>query len=181
MSNLNILAKSPFIIYKPGGVAGGLVVTTWTQVQKFIAARQGAIIVYVDDSIVSPAPALVPGSTGITECFGRVEFRPYAVDGTTFAVLQVEDGATLQDLYAVRGMELRCNSQSATPSLSYTIAPTGGDLNLFDFAALTNAATATNPAISIPAGKQFFLLATTAFFILNAPAVPLIAIPATAV
>lgn len=179
MSNLNILAKSPYIIYRPGGTPGGLVVTTWAQIQKFIAARQGAVIVYVDDSITTPA--LVPGATGVTPCFGRVEFRPYAVDGTTFAVLQVEDGATLQDLYAVRGMELRCNCRSATPSLTYTIAPTGGDLNLFDFANLSNAATATQPALVIAAGKQFFLLATTSFFTLNAPAVPLIAIAATGV
>jgi len=174
-----ILARSPSIIYQPGGTASGLIVTSWAQVQKFIVARQGSVIVYVDDSITSPAP--VPGVTGITACDGRVELRPYAVDGTTFVVLEIEDGATLQDLYAVRAMELRCNCQSATPSLTWTIAPTGGDLNLFDFASLTNSATATNPAISIPAGKQFFLLSTTSFIILHAPAVPLVAIPATAV
>lgn len=45
MSNLNILAKSPSIIYRPGGAPGGLVVTSWAQVQKFVAARQGAVTV----------------------------------------------------------------------------------------------------------------------------------------
>src|SRR5208337_2949529 len=179
MSFDSILARSPSIIYQPGGVAGGLVITSWAQVQKYIAARQGACIVYVDDSITSPAP--VSGTTGITACFGRVELRPYAVDGTTFVVLEIENGATLQDLYAVRAMELRCNCQSATPSLTWTIAPTGGDLNLFDFASLSNSATATNPAISIPAGKQFFFLSSRSFIVLHAPAVPLVAIPATAV
>jgi len=173
-----ILGRSPSIIYRPGGVAGGLVVTTWTEVQNFIAVRQGAVIVYVDDSITSPAP--VPAASGVTACDGRVELRAYAIDGTTFAILEIEDGATLQDLYAVRAMELRCNCQT-TPSLTWTITPTGGDLNLFDFAALSNASTATIPAISVPAGKQFFLLSDTSFFILNAPAVPLVAIPATAV
>ncbi len=66
MSYDAILARSPYIIYQPGGTPGGLTVTTWAQVQKFIAARQGSVTVFVDSSIVSPAP--VDAATGITEC-----------------------------------------------------------------------------------------------------------------
>ena len=54
MSYDTILAKSRSIIFRPGGVSGGLVVTTWAEVQTFNALRQGAIVLYVDDSIVRP-------------------------------------------------------------------------------------------------------------------------------
>jgi hypothetical protein len=92
MSYDAILARSPSIIYQPGGVAGGLVVTSWSQVQKYITARQGACIVYIDDSITSPAP--IPSATGVTECFGRVELRPFEEDSINFVTLQIENGAT---------------------------------------------------------------------------------------
>lgn len=176
MSNLNILAKSPSIIYRPGGVPGGLVVTSWAQVQKFIAARQGSVTVYVDDSVTSPA--LVPGATGVTDCEGRVEFRPFALDSINYSVLQVEDGATLANLMSVDGMELRCNCQSATPSLSWSDTANGPFLEFKNEAILSNASTATQPAIVVPAGKTWAFFAPTGFFIeLNAPAVPLVSLP----
>ncbi len=75
MSYDAIIARSPFIIWQPGGTASGVTVTTWAAVQKFIAAREGAVTVYVDDSITSPAP--VPAGT--TDCEGRVTFAS-AVD-----------------------------------------------------------------------------------------------------
>jgi len=172
MSYDAILARSPSIIYQPGGVAGDLVVTSWAQVQKFISARDGAVIVYVDDSFVSPA--LVPGATGITACDGRVELRPYNTDSLIFTILQVEAGATLEDLYAVSEMELRCNPTTATPSLAWTIGPNGGFLFLTG-AILSNAATATTPAIVVPVGKGLELqLSEFAQIVLNAPSVPLI-------
>ncbi|HYX20193.1 MAG TPA: hypothetical protein VFA98_05055, partial [Thermoanaerobaculia bacterium] len=102
----SLLAKTPFIIYRPGGTTGGVTVTTWAQVQEFIALRQGTVIVYVDDSIVSPA--LVPGATGVTDCQGRVLFRPAIVDSLSYSVLQVEDGATLHNVYAIADVEVRC-------------------------------------------------------------------------
>lgn len=151
----SILAKSPSIIYKPGGVTAGLVVTTWAQVQAFIALRQGAVIIYVDDSIVSPA--LVPGASGVTDCGGRVEFRPAIVDSLSYSVLQVDDGATLHNVYAITDVEVRCNSQSATPSLSFSGTPTGGTLILQQFGALTMAATATQPGIRVPAGTTMLI------------------------
>ena len=172
MSYDTILAKSPSIIYRPGGVAGGLVVTTWAEVQAFIALREGAVVVYVDDSIVSPA--LVPGATGVTECFGRVEIRPYAIDPNAVTVLQIEPGATLQNLTTVSALELRCNAQSLVPSLAWTVTSGGGVLNI-NQAALSNAATATEPIIFIAAGKQVTLFVNSLSFIIGrAPAVPLV-------
>jgi hypothetical protein len=176
MSFESILARSPYVIYQPGGTAGGLVVTTWAQVQKFIAARQGTVIVYVDDSITSPA--LVPGASGITDCEGRVELRPFASDSINYTVLQIEDGATLRNLMTVNGMELRSNCQSATPSLDWTATANGPFLEFENEAILSNAATATQPAVVVPLGGTWGFFAATGFFIeLNAPAVPLVSLP----
>lgn len=157
MSNLNILAKSPSIIYRPGGVPGGLVVTTWSQVQKFIAAREGAVTVYVDDSIVSPA--LVPAATGVTECFGRVQLQAAQIDSINFSVLQIEDGATLDNLYQVTDLELRCNCQSAIKSLTWSGTPDGGFLILWQFGYLSMATTATQPGIAVAAGQTLLIQA----------------------
>src|SRR5271166_3677947 len=88
------------IIYKPGGVSAGDTVATWPEVQTFITKSDGKCIVYVDDSITTPAP--VPGASGTTACFGRVELRPFSNDPTTQTVLQIQAGATLLDLFAVR-------------------------------------------------------------------------------
>jgi len=173
MSYDTILARSPSIIYQPGGVVGGLVVTSWAQIQKYIAARQGACIVYVDDSIMSPA--LVPSATGITECFGRTVIRPYAIDPDNTSTLQIEPGATLQNLTTIDAIELRCNAQTLVPSLAWTQTPNGGVLNIINQAVLSNAATATEPAIFIAPSKQVTLFVDSlSFIILFAPAVPLV-------
>ncbi len=171
-----ILARSPFIIYQPGGTASGLIVTSWSQVQKFIAARQGACTVYVDDSIVSPA--LVPGATGITEGFGRLILDVYAGDSDAFSVLQIEDGATISNLSLLNVLELRCNTQSATPSLSWSATPNGGYLRVTGIAKLSNAATATQPSVVIPVGKDLFLDMYDSFLSMHNPAVPFFSIAA---
>ena len=170
MSYDAILARSPSIIYRPGGVAGGLVVTTWAQVQKFIAAREGAVTVFVDDSIISPA--LVPGATGVTEGFGRLILDVYAGDSDAFSVLQIEDGATISNLSLLNVLELRCNTQSATPSLSWNATPNGGYLRVTGIAKLSNAATATQSSVVIPAGKDLFLDMYDSFLSMHNPAVP---------
>jgi len=171
-----ILAKSPFIIYKPGGVTAGLVVTTWAQVQEFIAYREGAVIVYVDDSIVSPAS--VPGASGLTDCGGRVEIRTAYSDSEASAVLLVQDGATLRNLSIIRGAEVQCDTRGGTPALDWTAAD-GGNLLIKDFGSLSNAATATQPAITIAAATTLFLNMEEGALILNAPAVPLFSVAAT--
>jgi hypothetical protein len=172
-SGSGLLVAEYAIIYRPGGVPSGNVVNSWTAVQAFIAAHNGACLVYVDDSIISPA--LVPGASGITDGMGRVELRPAIEDPIVSAVLQVEPGATLRNLYSVSGMELRLNAQTATPSLDFVDAPNGGFFYCMNEATLSNASTATRAGIVIPDGKSFGLqLQEQSIIALNAPSVPLI-------
>lgn len=160
------------IIYKPGAPSFGRTVATWPEVQSFISNLQGTGVVYVDDSIVSPA--LVPGATGVTDCQGRVTIEPFLADAVRFTTLQIEPGATLQDLAKVNAMELRCNPQNATRSLTFT-SPNGGFLFISDGGMISNAATATQPALDAPAGMFTTLdLTGLSLLILNAPAVPLV-------
>ncbi|HYX20196.1 MAG TPA: hypothetical protein VFA98_05070 [Thermoanaerobaculia bacterium] len=171
-----ILAKSPSIIYQPGGVVGGVAVTTWAEVQAFISLREGTVIVYVDDSITSPAP--VPGASGITDCGGRVELRSALTGAVATAVLVIQDGATLRNLSIIRGVEVQCDTRGVTPALDFT-APGGGTLNVKDFGTLSNAATATQPAITIAGGGiTLFIEMNSGALILNAPAVPLFSVGA---
>jgi len=171
-----ILAKSPAIIYQPGGVTQGVTVTTWAEVQTFISLREGTVLVYVDDSITSPAP--VPTASGVTNCEGRVELRSAKNDSLASAVLLIQDGATLRDLVMIRGVEVQCDTQGATPALDFTSVD-GGNLLIKDFGALSNATTATQPAITIAAAITLFLNMEEGALILNAPAVPLFSIAAT--
>jgi hypothetical protein len=145
------------IIYQPGGVSAGDTVATWPEVQAFIAKAHGKCIVYVDDSITSPAP--VPGATGVTECFGRVTLQAYKVDSIIFSVLEIEDGATLSNLYELIDLELRLNCQSATKSLTWTGTPNGGFLIVWQFGYLSMATTATQPGISVIAGQTVLIQA----------------------
>lgn len=157
MSFDTILAKSSSIIFRPGGVSGGLVVTTWAEVQTFNALRQGAIVLYVDDSI---APAIVPGASGVTDFKGRGEIRPYRQNFIGYSTLQVNDGATLKGIWRIAGtVEVNCASTSAVPSLDFDY--TGGAqpmLFLEDGGTIGNAAAATNPGCVVPAASILFLI-----------------------
>lgn len=103
-------------VWRPGGVAGGNVYTTWASLYAAFSALAGAKTIWVDDSIVSPA---IISSGG-----------PYNVDGVTFtsrgnfnngngaAVVQVESGATMTATYLeVKGLIL-IESSSSTPVLN---------------------------------------------------------------
>ncbi len=161
------------IIYRPGSVSAGDVVATWPEVQTFITKADGKCIVYVDDSMTSPAP--VPGATGITQCFGRVELRPWSNDPETQTVLQIQAGATLTDLYAVRGrLEIQCNPSAAvTPSLDWTLNANGGSLLLTGNAILSNVPTAGASAVNIASPKTVALLLETASIVIGNPDHPI--------
>ena len=166
------------IIYKPGGVSAGNVVATWAEVQAFITSLLGCCTVFVDDSITSPA--LVPGGSGLTECYGRVEFRDHLVDATAYSVLQIEDGATINNPFLFTTLEVRCNCKSSTPSIAFSGSTNGGYLQMREFAKLSNASTATQSAVLVPAGKTLSIeLATECSFTQNV-AHPLFSVPATA-
>src|SRR5208337_92476 len=154
------------IIYRPGGVSAGDVVATWPEVQTFITKSDGKAIVYVDDSVTTPAP--VPGTTGTTECFGRVELRPWSNDPETQTVLQIQAGATLLDLYAVRGrLELQCVPSGAVPSLDWTINLNGGSLLLTGNAILSNTPETGGSVVNIAVSKTVALLLETASIIVG--------------
>lgn len=153
-----IVARSSSIVYRPGGTPSGLVVTLWTQVQKFIAAREGTVIVYVDDSITSPAP--VPGTTGVTDGLGRLEIRPYRENGNVLSTLVVEDGATLKGILRLSGtIMVLADTKSATPGFDWDYSgaatPT---VFVEDGAFIGNTTTATAPSIVVPAAMTLAIL-----------------------
>lgn len=172
-----ILAKSDRIIYQPGGTNSGITVTTWAQVQQFLTYRTGAVIVYVDDSITSPA--LVPTASGVTQCNGRVEFRSAIAE--TAAVLLIQAGATLDNVWAFTNVEARCATTTATPAITFTESLSSlGQLILKEFGFISNDASATEPVIVLQAGQSLQLSMNEGDLILNAPTIPLISVPATA-
>ena len=76
------------------------------------------MVVYIDDSVVSPA--VIPGTSGVTNCFGRTEFRPYRQDGENFTSLTVADGATLLSPYKFTGsLFVGFDQRSATLGLDF--------------------------------------------------------------
>lgn len=164
-------------IYRPGGTSGGDVFATWAEVKTFIqSSSNGKCIVYIDDSITSPAP--VDAATGVTQCNGRVELRSFAAHS---AILLIQAGATLDNLWALTGIEIRCQTTTATPALSITQAAGGsvGQLIMKEFGFVSNDATATQPALVVPAGQSIQLSLNEGDLILNAPSVPLISVPGT--
>ena len=146
-----ILGVQNGLIFQPGGTPGPQVVTTWAEVQDFISLTNGACVVYVDDTFQSPA--LVPGSSGITDCAGKTEFREHLSDSVNWSVLQIEPGATLRNVAFVSTIEIRCNAQGGAPSLDWTGSPNGGALYMDDYAKLSRAATATSAGIVITSGS----------------------------
>ena len=140
------------IIYRPGAASSGIFVETWPEVQAFIASRSGTCLVYVDDSIVTPAP--IPGATGITECFGRVEFRPHNSNFIA-SVLVVEDGATLKGIYRLGStIAILGDSRSVVPSFDWDYGAATPEPEFFvdEGGVFGTTATATQPAIVVPIG-----------------------------
>lgn len=157
------------IIYRPGVPTAGAFVETWAEVKTVNTATQGRCLVYVDDSIVSPAP--VPGASGITDFQGRGQIQPYRTDANNFSVLLVEDGATLKGLANVHGtIWVRFDTKSATAGLDFDYSPNvlgtpAPVLFATGFATLGMTPTATQPGCIIPPGQllvaQFELQAGT--------------------
>ncbi|MFI4978306.1 MAG: DUF2190 family protein [Solirubrobacterales bacterium] len=173
------------IIYKPGTPSTADHVATWPEVQAFIGVTDGKCIVYVDDSIVSPA--LVPGATGLTNGLGRVEIRPYREDFFNFTTLVVQDGATLKGLFRLAGtIDLLSDCKSATPSFDWDYTPNvvGTPEPMFfvqEAATIGTTATATHPAMVIPPASLFTLQLDTNGAVFVQGASPLVRVSAGAV
>src|SRR5271157_865155 len=87
------------IIFRPGAASLGNVVATWAEVQAVIAATNGALIVFVDDTL-APAAA----SLGVTDCQSRVTFTSadqHEKPSTTKLILP--DGAVLLNVREIDG------------------------------------------------------------------------------
>lgn len=121
------------IIWRPGGVAACDVVTTWAAVEAKILAAQGAIEVFVDTSIVNPAP--IP-STADTECFGAVVLSPLVSNIGSGAQISVADGGRLKNLFTVRGAISLVGAPTVRPFIEQTLPGTificreGGNITL---------------------------------------------------
>ena len=168
-----ILARSPYIVFQPGGTAGAVTVTSWAEVQAFIALRQGACTVLVDDSF---AAASVPASSGTTNCFGKTTFAPSIADTASPTVLTIAPGATLQDIAGISGtLELSLNCQSAgAPSLSFSNVAAG--VTVEDGGIFSVPATATSPPVEVPASGDSVTVTVTSGSLLPGATVPLVSV-----
>jgi hypothetical protein len=145
MSYDAVIARSPFIIYQPGGTATGLVVTSWTAVQKFIAARDSAVTVFIDDSVTSPAP--VPAGT--TDCQGRVTFAAYRPNLGTRPSLALADGAVLINPLAFTSLLYVICQGASQPNFQFT----NGVVLFVQSATIDNQG--SQPCVSLAGGAIF--------------------------
>jgi len=133
------------VIWRPGGVAAGNVVTTWADVMAAVTAVNGAITVYVDSSI---AAATVPA--GSYNGFGDAQIAPF--DTGQGYVFTIADGATLVDWASMQGVTALCACVT-TPAFSFN--PNSAFL-LFNFATISFLAGALVPACTITAADVSF-------------------------
>jgi hypothetical protein len=131
-----------WIVYQPGGVASGNLVTTWADVMTIFAQTTGSITINIDCSFVSPAP--VPA--GLYALGDRVE-----IVGSSSAVLDLQDGAQLQDVRSFTFTAINCNN-TVIPSLVYSVGA-GTFFNQGVFISMLGAA----PMIEVGAGATYFV------------------------
>jgi hypothetical protein len=136
-------SASNAIIYQPGGVTSGQVYATWAGVQGVIAATQVPLTVYVDDSIVTPAPIPV----GVTNCRGLVTISPLKNNAGSPTTVSIANGGVLQDLAGISGVIVIQGDASGSSPLLFTIS--GQAFILSEEAALELLAGATVPFFSV--------------------------------
>jgi hypothetical protein len=131
------------IIFRPGGVAGGNVYTTWASAFAALQSVQGATTLYVDSSL---AAAQVP--PGTYDGFGAAKLSAYVAGADVLTIL---DGATLSDWAKFEGLVVACQCLT-TNALSFE------NNFLFvmdDFASIVLDAGATVPALQTFGGGLF--------------------------
>jgi len=133
------------VIWRPGGVAGGNVFTTWATAYAAVAAVQGATTLYIDSSI---APAVV--DPGTWNGFGCAKIATYSREASAGGyIFTISNGATFHDWYGFDGALALCQSSVGSPSFTFSLF---GSFSLIGFATIALDAAATGPAIQIPAG-----------------------------
>jgi hypothetical protein len=167
------------IIYRPGGVDGANVVTTWPQVQAAVDAVQGTINIYVDSSI---EPATVPAGNwnghgaAVLLAFDSPLVFNRAAPPMDPPILTIEDGATLQNYAKIDGLVVVCNCVT-TPAFSFSQF---ADFIVQNFASIIVNAGALVAPIQITAPGFSFALVSSLGTLDNslAPTVPVINIAA---
>lgn len=157
------------IIFRPGGVAGGNVFTTWASAFAALQSVQGATTLYVDSSI---AAANVP--PGTYDGFGAAKLSAYVAGADVLTIL---DGATLHDWAKFEGLVVACQCLT-TNALSFE------NNFLFvmdDFASIVLEAGATVPALQTVGGGLFSMASRLSVLDNSlAPTIPVIDISANA-
>jgi hypothetical protein len=158
------------LIWRPGGVARGNVVTTAAAVRDVLNAAQGAVNIFIDPSI---APANVDVDWNGFGCASLYPFNAGA--GFVFTIL---DGSTLHDFAEMQNLTAVCQC-ATTQAFSFDEF---SSFLLLNFASISLAAGALVPAIRITAADQSFALFSLlgALDNSNAPTVPVIATDAGA-
>ncbi len=172
------------LIFQPGGVASGNIVTTAAAVAAALTAANGALTILIDDSLGAPTiPAGVVWNGHGSAVLSPRRDKVNTSTGTT-TLLTVADTAQLLDFKMFDG-PVTVNAQSkTTPAINFTYAavPNFAIFIMRDAAGIQLDATATAPAITIPAGDGLFFLTYDSPSISNsnAPSVPVIALTANA-
>jgi hypothetical protein len=143
MSHDTILAKSPTIIWQPGGTAIGITVTEWSEVQAYIALREGACTVKVD---ASHGAATIPAGT--TDCEGRVTFAAAEDTIAPQTLLTLADNAVLVNPATFTGFLHVVFQGASQPNLQL---PTGNVLIVQNGAELDNQG--TQPLLQLAASQ----------------------------
>jgi hypothetical protein len=155
----SLVFLSDGIIFRPGVASLGNVFATWAEIKAVIAVTNGALTVFVDDSI---APAVA--SLGMTDCQGRVTFTSaFQHEKPVTVKLVLPDGAVLKDVKAIGGF-LTVEAQGMTiPNFVFT---PDRALSLFDGGVLSNVG--TQPVIRL-AANAFFVVTFTGSSIFSNP------------
>lgn len=168
------------IVWRPGGVDGGGVVTTWAQVEAIIAATLVPLTIYVDGSLATPVIPLTADVDGKA----LVVLEIFRADANgVLATVQMQDGARLRNIAEVNGLSFRGQFTVRSPfeidlAGAITVFSRGGAVSLlagstkapflvtgenaivslFESAGLSIGAAPANPAILIDPAVTLFTL-----------------------
>jgi hypothetical protein len=162
------------LIFRPGSVSQGNIFTSATEIADVLASVNGAVSVYIDDSI---APCIMP--SGVIWDFQG--YGSIIANSETFPTLLIEDGAQVRNLGIISGgVLLQCNSKTL-PSIDFTDW-SGGPTLLLNYSEIVLMTGTTISPISVPANATFNFIAeqSTEFSSTDAPTISFITLGANA-
>jgi hypothetical protein len=148
------MIESNGVIYRPGVPSAQNHVATWPEIQAKITAAEGAIAIYIDDSIM---PTHVPAASGVTNCQGAT-FIGYQTEGpSSFPNLIIDDGAQLLDVREFASLTVTGNPSGGTPSLAFSFGGAFESSTLIARNANLVGGAGNTAFIVVPDGKEFDL------------------------